>query len=104
MKHQLAPHLVALNCSIHLAAQLLEASSNLTRSTHCISPSCVHRALPLMLPALLANGSANSNLYVSGLPPSTSEEMCRQLFREFGEAAWQASFSLQRAPCCLTQL
>ncbi|CAJ1333184.1 unnamed protein product [Effrenium voratum] len=45
-----------------------------------------------MLPALLANGSANSNLYVSGLPPSTSEEMCRQLFREFGEVASVRTF------------
>ena len=35
--------------------------------------------------SLLGNGTANSNLYVAGLPPSTSEEMMRQLFKEFGD-------------------
>ena len=38
--------------------------------------------------SLLGNGTANSNLYVAGLPPSTSEEMMRQLFKEFGDATW----------------
>eukprot|EP00438_Fugacium_kawagutii_P028487 Skav224968 [mRNA] locus=scaffold3807:23238:23474:+ [translate_table: standard] len=40
-----------------------------------------------MLNSLLGK-DMNSNLYVAGLPPSTSEEMMRQLFKEFGEATW----------------
>lgn len=39
-----------------------------------------------MINSLMSNGTANSNLYVANLPPSTSEEIVRQLFREFGEA------------------
>lgn len=42
--------------------------------------------------SLLGNGTANSNLYVAGLPPSTSEEMMRQLFKEFGDVASVRTF------------
>ena len=41
-----------------------------------------------MLPANLLSNGANSNLYVAGLPPSTSEDTLRQLFNSFGDAAW----------------
>lgn len=46
------------------------------------------RAMLSSVSSLLGNGTANSNLYVAGLPPSTSEEMMRQLFKEFGDATW----------------
>lgn len=45
-----------------------------------------------MLQNLLGNGTSNTNLYVAGLPPSTSEEMMRQLFKEFGDVASVRTF------------
>ena len=41
---------------------------------------------PVMLPGNLLSNGANSNLYVAGLPPSTSEDTLRQLFNNFGDA------------------
>ncbi|CAE6933321.1 elavl2 [Symbiodinium natans] len=45
-----------------------------------------------MLPANLLSNGANSNLYVAGLPPSTSEDTLRQLFNNFGDVASVRTF------------
>ncbi|CAE7769739.1 elavl2 [Symbiodinium sp. CCMP2456] len=45
-----------------------------------------------MLPGNLLSNGANSNLYVAGLPPSTSEDTLRQLFNNFGDVASVRTF------------
>ena len=51
----------------------------------CFRDLSSHIRANAMLQNLLGNGTSNTNLYVAGLPPSTSEEMMRQLFKEFGD-------------------
>lgn len=53
----------------------------------CFRDLSSHIRANAMLQNLLGNGTSNTNLYVAGLPPSTSEEMMRQLFKEFGDVS-----------------